>query len=156
MWKLATVFSSLVLVGSAMAWQQDPAKPADSAAQDATSGAEPAKAPEEAVKMVNPVKATQAGLAHAKKIFGYNCAMCHGTTGDGQGDLAADMKLKLKDWRDPLSLKNTTDGELFYIIGKGRGKMPSGDQQMKPEEIWTMVVYVRSFAEKSTSAKAKP
>lgn len=96
MWKLATVLSSLVLVGSAMAWQQDPAKPADSAAQDAASGAGAAKAPEEAVKMVNPVKATQAGLAHAKKIFGYNCAMCPGTTGNGQGDLAA-----VKDWRDP-------------------------------------------------------
>lgn len=133
---------------------QDPAKPADAAAQEAP--ATETKIPDDAVKMPNPVKTTPAGLAQAKKLFGYDCAMCHGKTGDGQGDLAADMKLKLRDWRDPVALKNMTDGELFYIISKGKGKMPAGEQQMKPDEIWMMVHYVRSFAEKSGAEKVKP
>jgi mono/diheme cytochrome c family protein len=59
----------------------------------------------------------------------------------------------LKDWRDSSALKDLTDGELFYIISKGRGQMPPGAEQMKPDEIWTMVVYVRSFADKSAAAK---
>jgi mono/diheme cytochrome c family protein len=158
MWKLASVVSSFVLVGIAMVWPQDAAKPAAETGQDravaATQGEE-LKIPDEAVKMVNPVKATAVGLAHAKKVFGYNCSMCHGKDGDGQGDLAEQMKLKLKDWRDPASLKDVTDGELFYIISKGKGQMPAGAQQMKPDEIWTMVLYVRSFAQKATPAKAK-
>jgi mono/diheme cytochrome c family protein len=155
--KLAGVVLGLILAGSGAALAQDAAKPAESGAQEGAVGATPApaKIPDEAIKMVNPVKSTAVTIAHAKKVFGYNCAMCHGKTGDGHGDLADQMKLKLPDWRDPVSLKDMTDGELFYIITKGRGQMPAGEQQMKPEEIWAMVHYVRSFAEKAP-AKAKP
>ena len=121
----------------------------------ALAGEVKVKIPEEDMRRVNPVKATPAGLAHAKKVFGYNCAMCHGKDGDGQGDLADQMKLKLKDWRDASSLKDMTDGELYYIIAKGKGQMPAGADQMKPDEIWTMVIYVRLFAQKATPAKAR-
>jgi mono/diheme cytochrome c family protein len=157
MLRLASVFLSLAFAGTAIAVPQETAKPPESSAQDSTAekAQAPTKIPDEAVKKVNPVKASAAGLAHAKKVFGYNCAMCHGKNGDGQGDLAEDMKLKLKDWRDPASLKDMTDGELFYIISKGKGQMPAGEQQMKPDEIWTMVIYIRLFAEKATPAKAK-
>ena len=97
----------------------------------------------------NPVKPTQEGMAAAKKLFGYHCAMCHGTAGDGKGDLAADMKLTLKDWRDPKSLAKMTDGELFYIITNGRGKMSGGEGDRTKEEVrWNLVSYVRSFAKK--------
>ncbi len=158
MFKQFSVIASFLLLGTVAAWQQDPAKPAEGAAQDAPAATQPApaKTPDEAIKMVNPVKASPVGIAHAKKVFGYNCAMCHGKNGDGQGDLADQMKLKLPDWRDPASLKDMTDGELFYIISHGRGQMPPGADQMKPEEIWTMVHYVRSFAEKTAPPKAKP
>jgi mono/diheme cytochrome c family protein len=149
MWKQLSVLSTLVLLGTVAAWQQ-----AASNAQEPPPAAA-AKIPEEAAKQVNPVKATPASLAHIKKLYGYDCAMCHGKDGDGKGDLADSMKLQLKDWRDAASLKDVTDGELFYIISKGRGKMPAGAEQMKPEEIWNMVIYVRSFADKSATAKAK-
>ena len=138
---------SLSSVGTLVPWQQDPAPAAP---------AQETKIPEEAAKKANPVKATPAGMAQAKKLYGYDCAMCHGKSGDGQGDLAADMKLKLLDWRDPGALKDRTDGELFYIIGKGKGQMPAGEQQMKPDEIWMMVNYVRSFAVKTGEPKGKP
>jgi mono/diheme cytochrome c family protein len=124
-----------------------------SAAQD--PAASEWKVPPEAAKQVNPVKPTAASQARAKKLYGFDCAMCHGTKGDGQGDLAADMKLSLKDWRDPATLKDMSDGELNYIITKGKGKMPAGADQMKPDEIWNMVSYVRSFAGKSGSTNAK-
>jgi mono/diheme cytochrome c family protein len=151
------LIAGLVLVASVAAWQSQAAKAAGASAQDAaaTTAPAPAKIPEEAVKMVNPVKPSAAGLAHAKKLFGFDCAMCHGKDGDGQGDLAQEMKLKLPDWRDPASLKDMTDGEIYYIISHGRGQMPAGADQMKPEEIWTMVLYVRSFAEKTAPAREK-
>jgi mono/diheme cytochrome c family protein len=136
------------LSGILLAWNQP-----WSTAQTPAPAAD-AKIPAEAANQVNPVKQpSAASLAHIKKLYGYDCAMCHGAKGDGQGDLADSMKLKLKDWRDSSSLKDLTDGELFYIISKGRGQMPPGAEQMKPDEIWTMVVYVRSFADKSAAAK---
>jgi mono/diheme cytochrome c family protein len=105
--------------------------------------------PAEDVAKVNPVKPTPEKLASAKKLYGYHCAMCHGVQGDGKGDLAADMKLQLKDWRDPNALAKTTDGEMFYIITNGRGKMTGGEGDRTSEEVrWNLVNYVRSFAKK--------
>jgi len=105
--------------------------------------------PAEDAAKKNPVKPTPEGLAAAKKLFGYHCAMCHGVQGDGKGDLAADMKLQLKDWRDPKSLEKMTDGELFYVVTNGRGKMTGGEGDRTSEEVrWNLVNYVRSFAKK--------
>lgn len=102
--------------------------------------------PPEAVQMSNPVKATPEGMAHAKKMYGYDCAVCHGDNGNGKGDLAVETKMKLKDWTDPGALKGRSDGELFYIISKGQGQMPPEGDRAKPEDMWNMVVMIRAFA----------
>jgi mono/diheme cytochrome c family protein len=105
----------------------------------------------------NPKKTTPEGLADAKKLYGYHCAMCHGKNGDGKGDLAADMKLDLNDWRDASSIAKMTDGELFYVVSNGRGKMTGGEGDRTTEQVrWNLVVLVRSFAKKGTEQAAKP
>jgi mono/diheme cytochrome c family protein len=103
--------------------------------------------PADAKSMVNPVKPTPESQARAKKLYGYDCAMCHGTNGDGKGDVA-DLKIKLKDYTDPVALKDLTDGELFYIIKNGKGQMPPDGDRMKPDDMWNMVILVRSFSKK--------
>jgi len=111
-------------------------------------------APAEDAAKKNPVKPTPEGMAGAKKLYGYHCAMCHGKDGDGKGDLAADMKLGLKDWRNPDSLAKMTDGELFYIITNGRGKMTGGEGDRTKEEVrWNLVNVVRAFAMKDAAGK---
>ena len=114
------------------------------------------KIPADAAKLVNPVKSTPASLAQAKKTYGYDCAMCHGEDGDGKGDLAQDMKLKLHDYRNPGSLKDVSDGEMFYMIKNGKGDMPPEGERAKPEEIWNLVNYIRSLSKKDSSADSKP
>jgi mono/diheme cytochrome c family protein len=105
----------------------------------------------------NPVKATPESIAEAKKLYGYHCAMCHGKDGDGKGDLAEQMKLQLKDWRDPSSLSRYTDGELFYIVTNGRGQMVGGEGDRTKEEVrWNLVLLVRSFSQKPAEQTAKP
>jgi len=98
--------------------------------------------------MVNPVKPTSESQAHAKKMYGYDCAMCHGTNGNGKGDVVADMKLVLKDYTDTMALKDLSDGELFYIIKNGKGQMPGEGDRAKADDIWNMVILVRSFSKK--------
>jgi mono/diheme cytochrome c family protein len=110
--------------------------------------AAPAPIPPEAAAMVNPVKPTPASQAFAKKMYGYDCAMCHGVNGDGKGDLTADFKTPLKDFTDPASLKDRTDGELFYIIQNGRGTMQGEGERLKTDAVWNMVLLVRGFAKK--------
>jgi mono/diheme cytochrome c family protein len=104
--------------------------------------------PAEAKRMVNPVKPTPESQTHAKKVYGYDCAMCHGENGNGKGDLVADLKLVVKDQTDPAALKDMTDGELFFIIKNGKDKMPGEGDRAKPDDIWNLVILVRSFSKK--------
>lgn len=106
------------------------------------------KIPPEAAAKVNPVKPREESLAKGKKLYGYDCAMCHGKNGDGKGDMASDMK-NVTDFTDPAALKNRTDGELFYIIRNGKGEdMPPEGDRAKDDDIWNMVNYIRAFARK--------
>ena len=102
--------------------------------------------PEDAAK-VNPVKPTPESLAKAKKLYGIDCAMCHGANGDGKGDMASDMK-NVTDFTNPEALKNRTDGELFYVIRHGKGEMPPEGDRAKDEDVWNLVNYIRSLAKK--------
>ena len=123
--------------------------------QEKTGTAEPKMTPEDSAKK-NPVPPTPEGLAEARKFFGYNCAMCHGKDGGGKGDLAADMKLELHDWRDASSIEKMTDGELFWIISNGKGKMPGEGDRDSEKMRWNYVNLVRSFAKKGAAAAEKP
>jgi mono/diheme cytochrome c family protein len=129
--------------------QQTKEKPKEGQAAESA----PAPIPADATAMKNPVKPTTEGLAEARKLFGYHCAMCHGKDGDGKGDLVSDMKLDLKDWRDPASISKYTDGDLFYIITNGRGKMIGGEGDRTKDTVrWNLVNLVRSFGQKTTTA----
>ena len=120
--------------------------------------AEPAPTPIPAADAAkkNPVKPTPEGLAEARKLYGYHCAMCHGKDGDGKGDLAEQMKLDLKDWRDSSSISKYADGELFYIITNGRGKMVGCEGDRTKDEVrWNLVSLVRSFGQKTSASTPK-
>ena len=104
----------------------------------------------------NPVKPTPESLARGKKQYGFDCAMCHGPEGSGKGDVAAGMNLKMHDYTNPTTLKGRTDGELFYIIKNGKGAMPPEGDRVKPEQIWDMINYIRSFAKPAAEATKTP
>ena len=116
--------------------------------------------PPEELKRENPVKPTEASLAEAKKLYGYQCAMCHNENGDGKSELAESMKLSLKDYTSPDALKDFSDGALFYLLDKGRGKMPAQEGRMSAHQMWNLVNYIRSLSKKSgekhKAAEPKP
>jgi mono/diheme cytochrome c family protein len=101
-----------------------------------------------AKSVVNPVKPTAESQAFAKKMYGYDCAVCHGEKGDGKGELAAEQKPPLKDWTDAAALKDLSDGEMFNVIKSGKGTMPGEGERLKPDQVWNMVILVRSYSKK--------
>jgi mono/diheme cytochrome c family protein len=112
--------------------------------------------PVEAARQANPVKPGPESVARAKKWWTLDCAMCHGADGNGKGETAKDMKLTLVDFTDPATLKDRTDGEIFYIIKNGHNDMPPEGPRIKTEENWDLVNYVRSLAKKPPAAEQKP
>jgi mono/diheme cytochrome c family protein len=134
-----------------LAWQRNPFQPESQ--QQPKEGAVSSETTSSTSK--NPVKATPENLAEAKKFFGYDCAMCHGASGDGKGDLAASMGLKMNDWHDASTLAGKSDGEIFDVIVKGKGKMTGEGDRISSEMAWKLVNYVRSFRKTETSATPK-
>ena len=103
----------------------------------------------------NPVKPTAASQAKAKNIYQIDCAVCHGDNGNGKTDLATSMNLTLTDWTDPKSLADKPDGDLFKVIREGKGQMPPEDTgRAKDEDVWNLVIYIRSFSKPQTGAPA--
>ncbi len=147
--RIGLLICAILLVAAGVVFAQQ--------AKDKPAEAAPGPIPADAAAKKNPVKPTTEGLAEARKLYGYHCAMCHGKDGDGKGDLGVDMKLELKDWRDPSTISKYTDGELFYIITNGRGKMVGGEgDRTKEEARWNLVNLVHSFAAKPGQDTSKP
>jgi hypothetical protein len=139
----------VVVFGVALAQQNVAQENSD---KSKSSGEEYKITPED-IARVNPLKSTPQGLAEAKRAYGYDCEMCHGSQGDGKGEVVESMKLTMHDWHDPASLAGKTDGEIFYIITKGKGKM-MGEGDRQPEKLrWNLVLLVRAMAAKSAAQK---
>ena len=137
----AILVASFGIVRAMLAANQDKPKDPQAAASDY-------KISQEDIDKKNPVKPTPEGLAAARKIYGYDCAMCHGAKGDGKGEIVESMKLTMHDWADPASLAGKTDGELFYIITKGKGKMMGEGDRVSETVRWNLVNLVRSHSKK--------
>ena len=145
---LATTAIFLAISAGASQQKPDAAKPKDSRPPEGYS------IPAEDAQRTNPVKPTEGSIAAGGKFYSSQCAMCHGKDGDGKGDLAVQLELKMRDYRQPESLAKFTDGELFYIITNGRGKMTGGEGDRTSEEVrWNLVNVVRAFAKKDAAEK---
>ena len=154
MWRSLFVLGVFLLAsGGTFIARQDNAQEKPKDAQ--TGPAEAKMSPEDAARK-NPVPVTAEGLAEARRFYKYQCTMCHGENGDGKGDLADVMKLKLNDWRDESSLSGRTDGELFYILTNGKGQMVAQGDRTKEDMRWKLVNLVRSFAKKDSKEKPAP
>lgn len=153
MLRFALICTALFLLASAATTQQTTTSPSTQGAQPKATAY--AAIPVEAARQTNPVKPGPDSIARAKKWWTIDCAMCHGADGNGKGDTAKEMKLAIVDFTDPNTLKDRTDGEIFYIIKKGHQDMPPEGDRVKTEENWDLVNYVRSLA-KQKGADQKP
>jgi len=113
------------------------------------------KIPQEEVDRKNPIESSPSSIAEGKRLFGAtDCALCHGKDGDGKGVLAKDINMNLHDWRKPESLAHFTDGELSYLILKGKGRMPAYNGRETPEQVWGMIDYIRSMSASGNAPKS--
>ena len=105
----------------------------------------PWKAPDNYVKMTNPVKATPANLATGKSLYSKFCVECHGKKGEGNGPKSVELKTSPADMCKP-AFQSQSDGSLFYRISEGRNEMPKFKKDITdPNDIWTLVNYIRSL-----------
>ena len=103
----------------------------------------------EAAKIKNPVAATEESIAAGKRTYQRYCANCHGINaegGPGNDLIPPAPDLTGKEWRH-----GSTDGEIFDTIKNGvppELNMGAWGDQLKDQDIWAVVNYIRSLAKK--------
>ena len=94
----------------------------------------------------NPMPADEASLARGKELYTINCQMCHGLTGQGNGQIAPFL-INFK----PANLtaevvQSKSDGSIFLTISNGlEGRMPALNENLTVSERWDVVNYVRTL-----------
>src|SRR5258708_30957936 len=87
--------------------------------------------------------ATTQAQSDPATIYKTNCVMCHGP--DGNADTPTGKTLHAKDLRSE-EVQTKSKGELADVITKGNGAMPAFGSKLSPQDIQTLVAYVRNLA----------
>ena len=90
--------------------------------------------------------ASPANIAEGEKLFGAECAMCHGLDGAKPTDTGRWMYPRAADLTSP-NVQLYADAELFWIIKNGirLSGMPAFGNVEGDPHIWQLVQYVRSL-----------
>ena len=89
----------------------------------------------------SPLDSTQVNLERGKVLYDIYCGICHGTKGDGQGNLVKREKiLGIPSYDDAGRAIN--EGSVYHTIYYGKNAMGSYANQLKEEERWQVVSYV--------------
>lgn len=90
-------------------------------------------------------------IERGKLMFERYCVPCHGAAGAGDGTVPEKgfprppslMTQKLRDW---------TDGRVYHVISEGQNIMPSYAAQVKQEDRWAVIRYLREMQSKQAVA----
>ncbi len=86
-------------------------------------------------------------LKEAERLYLVNCAICHGTALDGNGPLwkggEGPFPAKPQVLNDANAAK-WTDGHYYHVITFGKGAMGSYASNLRPEQRWNVIKYIRS------------
>ena len=105
-------------------------------------------APASSAQMKNPYGGQAAAASAGAKLYAMNCAACHGTNGQGTGNVPALAQQ---------TIRTTPDGEVFWFITNGAASngMPSW-AQLPEQQRWQIVTYLKSPRAFKGVSKAAP
>ena len=76
------------------------------------------------------------------------CVNCHGSTGGGDGPVAASLDPSPRNFQHHGFWRHRTEGEIFWVIkhGSPQTSMIGFEGTLSDDEIWAIIQYERSFA----------
>lgn len=101
------------------------------------------------LELVNPVEATPEAIATGQEQYQIFCAICHGDLGDGKGYLYTSKRYSaMPRILNDDYVKSKPDGELYHVISLGTvsGLMGPHAAQIRPENRWKIIHYMRTLA----------
>jgi mono/diheme cytochrome c family protein len=104
-------------------------------------------------ELVNPVLMSSEALSRGMEQYTTFCIGCHGIAGNGDGRLYTSGLYPMK----PLSVSGPDaaklkDGEIYHTITLGIRSMGAHGSQIRPDDRWKIVLYVRKLQEDAAKA----
>ncbi|MDZ7690109.1 MAG: c-type cytochrome [Balneolaceae bacterium] len=94
----------------------------------------------------NPVDVTKAFIYRGRDQYNVYCTPCHGKVGAGQGIIMTGRYGYVPAPSFHIDrLRNIEDGYIYSTISNGIRNMPSYAHQIKVEDRWAIVAYVRAL-----------
>jgi len=103
--------------------------------ENSTAGYELAK-----TTLKSPLKLEDIDLERGKELYNVYCGICHGTKGNGQGNLVKREKILGIPSYDDVG-RAITEGSIYHTIYYGKNAMGSYANQINEEERWQVVAY---------------
>ncbi len=97
---------------------------------------------EDASILANPLPRTENVLRNGRRDFNIYCSVCHGILGNGVPSLTAAYGAKPANLAAD-QIRQLSDGEIYYVIMRGKNAMPSYAADLDEDERWSVVNYVR-------------
>jgi len=108
-----------------------------------------AATPEDALRagreLLNPVPRSTDSLERGRALYETFCAVCHGEHGQGDGPLVP--RIPNPPSYTSARVRMMAPGEIFHVISRGSGRMPSYAAQIPYDERWFVVLYVTELRE---------
>ena len=110
-------------------------------------------APEEFLRMNNPLEASRANLFAGQTLFHFDaepgpCRVCHGISGNGLGILFRQLSPGSRNFSCDVTMDKLPDGQLFWVIKNGSpGTAMPAFKNLDDDQIWQLVLYIRHFSE---------
>ena len=100
--------------------------------------------PDEAGKfLVNPLPFSATVLERGRSGFLTFCSPCHGNFGHGDSHLRGQFPNPPTLLSD--KVRNWPDGNIFHVITEGQNIMPSYAGQVRRDDRWAIVHYIRAL-----------
>ncbi len=105
--------------------------------------ATPADAERAGRELRNPIPATSAAIAQGRALYQNFCVVCHGERGAGDGPLVP--RIPNPPAYTSVRVREMPPGQIFHIMTRGSGKMPSYAAQITPHQRWLIAHYVATL-----------
>ncbi|HEX5689692.1 MAG TPA: c-type cytochrome, partial [Roseiflexaceae bacterium] len=118
----------------------------------------PIAAPGEQSGPTNPLSVDAGTIVAGRTLYAANCATCHGATGKGDGPGAAGLNPRPADFGQHMVPGKHTDGQVFLWIKNGfpGTAMPAWGPRLSDEQIWQLVIFLRTFGAANAPGNAGP